>query len=46
MEWKRAIAARIPVLGYAPNGGGEALKKAGAEVFSNMSQLPEIVNSL
>ncbi|MFT5261997.1 MAG: HAD superfamily hydrolase (TIGR01509 family) [Polaribacter sp.] len=38
-----AVAAGIPVLGFAPDHDGADLKAAGARVFSDMNELPNLI---
>ena len=38
-----AVAAGMRVLGYAPGGGGAALRDAGAEVFQHMADVPGLL---
>ncbi|WP_050605108.1 HAD family phosphatase [Ruegeria sp. 6PALISEP08] len=38
-----AIRANMRCLGYAPHGGGERLRELGAEVFTQMSQVPKLL---
>ena len=38
-----ALAAGMRVLGYAPEGGGAALRDAGAEVFEDMAGVPGLL---
>ena len=38
-----AVAAGMRVLGYAPEGGGAALRDAGAEVFGDMADVPGLL---
>jgi len=40
-----AVAAGIPVLGYSEGANGDALKKAGAKVFSDMRDLPDLIDA-
>jgi HAD superfamily hydrolase (TIGR01509 family) len=42
---RAAVAADIPVLGFAPNYEGEALAREGARVFYNMGELPLLLDS-
>lgn len=38
-----AVSAGMPVFGYAPDSDGEALRQAGATVFNDMTDLPELL---
>ena len=42
---KGAVAAGMTALGYAPEGGGEALAAAGATVFTAMADLPALIRA-
>ena len=40
---RAARAAGIPCLGYAPHGGAEALRGEGAQIFTDMADLPGLL---
>ncbi len=40
------VAAGMPVFGYAPHDGGEALAAAGAQVFHDMAELPALIEAV
>jgi HAD superfamily hydrolase (TIGR01509 family) len=41
-----ALAAGMPVLGYAPSGSGDRLARAGAHTFNAMADLPELLGAV